>query len=82
MGWNDHISANITQVLIDMLAAGFLTPEDVGYDIAIKVRDRGAGALTGAEREIYEMDLRPLIESFDQGRNEPAARHWSDEGDR
>ena len=66
MGWNDHIANELTASLTDAIASGYLTSEDAGYAIAVKARDQGMGSLTDLECEIYEFELRPLIESFEQ----------------
>ncbi|MGA7437306.1 MAG: hypothetical protein WBW32_04160 [Luteibacter sp.] len=70
MGWNDHIANELTASLTDALSSGYLTSEDAGYAVAVKARDQGVGNLTALERDIFEFELRPLLESFEQRKME------------
>lgn len=74
MGWNDHIANELTASLTDALSSGYLTTEDAGYAVAVKARDQGVGSLTALERDIFEFELRPLLESFEQRKMEDIGR--------
>lgn len=74
MGWNDHVANELTQSLKDAIASGYLTSEDPGYAVALKVRDQGMSSLTELEQDIFEFELRPLIESFEQRNTEDIGR--------
>lgn len=74
MGWNDHIVNELTQSLRDAIGSGYLTNEDPGYAVAVKVRDQGMGSLTELEQDIFEFELHPLIESFEQRKIEDVGR--------
>lgn len=70
MGWNDHIANELTASLTDALSSGYLTSEDAGYAVAVKARDQGMGSLRALERDIFEFEIRPLLESFEQRKME------------
>ncbi|MGF6492230.1 hypothetical protein ABIE56_000383 [Luteibacter sp. 621] len=74
MGWNDHIANELTASLTDAISSGYLTTEDAGYAVAVKARDQGVGSLTALERDIFEFELRPLLESFEQRKMEDIGR--------
>jgi len=68
MGPRDHDDDDALRAsLNELIAAEFITPEDAGYAIAVKVRD--GEPLTVAEQEVFDVDLRPVVESFDQARS-------------
>ena len=73
-GWNDHIANDLTASLTDAISSGYLTSEDAGYAVAVKARDQGMGSLTTLEQDIFEFELRPLIESFEQRKIEDMGR--------
>ncbi|MGN6481971.1 hypothetical protein [Luteibacter sp.] len=74
MGWNDHIRNELTESLRDAIASGYLTAEDPGYTVAVKVRDQGPGSLSEIEQDVFDFELRPLIESFEQRKIEDIGR--------
>jgi len=74
MGWNDHIANELTASLTDAVSSGYLTSEDAGYAVAVEARDQGMGSLTTLEQDIFEFELRPLIESFEQRKIEDMGR--------
>lgn len=75
MGWNDQIASELTQSLSDAITSGYLTADDPGYAVAVKARDRGIGSLTEVEQDIFEFELCPLIESFEQRQLEDVGRN-------
>jgi hypothetical protein len=74
MGWNNHIANELTASLTDAISSGYLTTEDAGYAVAVKASDQGVGSLTALERDIFESELRPLIESFEHRQMEEIGR--------
>ena len=74
MGWNDHIANELTESLRDAITSGYLTSEDPGYAVAVKIRDQGLSSLTEFEQDIFEFELRPLIEAFEQRKLEDLGR--------
>lgn len=42
--------------------------------VGVKVRDQGMGSLNELEQDIFEFELRPLIESFEQRKIEDVGR--------
>ena len=74
MRWGDHIANELTESLSEAITSGYLTREDPGFALAAKVRDHGIGSLTDTERDIFEREIWPLLESFEQRKLEDTGR--------
>jgi len=75
MSWKEHSDADgQTSLLRDLLASGFMLPEDVGYTEAVVVRDRGISALSEAQRITFIEEVAPVLEAYDQVQTDQLGR--------
>jgi hypothetical protein len=68
MGWNDHIDDNLSELLKELVSAGFVFEGGAPFDVASKVIESGKSSLTLAEANIFDEQLLPALRALEESK--------------
>jgi hypothetical protein len=66
MGWNDHMDDELTDLLKELVYAGFVFEGGAPFDVAQKVIRDGKASLTPAEADVFEDQLLPALRALEE----------------
>jgi len=68
MGWNDHIDTEVSDLLEELTAEGYVVEGTPAFEIAKKIIDHGKGVLTGPEQAVFQDEIVPAVRALAQAR--------------
>lgn len=68
MGWNDHIDTELSDLLEELTAEGYVLEGTPAFQVAKKVIDHGKRALSGPEQAVFQNEVVPAIRCLAQAR--------------
>jgi hypothetical protein len=71
MGWNDHIDTELSDLLDELTAEGYVLEGTPAFDVARKVIAHGKSALTAPEQVVFQDEVVPAIRALAQDRERP-----------
>jgi hypothetical protein len=78
MGWNDHTDPQLNDALGELIAGGFLFAGGAPYDVAQQVLAGGRASLTPPQARIFDEELVPAVQAWEEARLEAEGRSLAD----
>lgn len=73
MGWNDHIDPELTELIDELIASGYVFPGGLPFVVARKIQGEGLASLDEIEHRTFEDEIMPALRALQEAKVEREA---------